>query len=295
MTEEQLAEFYAWSGYRVLHSESGFWYSASPSIYHNLPLSEARDPTRAELKELFRRHRLFGVQFPSHSTGLATARYILRDKHYGLQSLQRQFRQHVRTGMKHCEIREIDFEQLHASGMRVNRDAMSRRVYHPPQFVDPSRWKQFCDAGSRAAGIRVLSATVDGELASYLVFAVVGETAYGLFMLSRADLRPFRPNHLLYHVFARDQIARPEVKAVSVGLQSVPAPRDIDHFKRHAGFTAEPCYVCAVLSPFARAVIQNPASRWALRVLADKVPGNPHVQRQRLVAIMADMTECRPD
>jgi hypothetical protein len=294
MNADNFARFYAAAGLKVISTASGYWYSASPLIYNSLPPTLARDPSAAELGSLFREHRLAGVQYPTlRPSGMPCANFVVRDKAYGLGSLQRQFRQHVQKGMAECEIREIPFEMLYESGFPINRAAMARRGFRIPYLVEPARWLKFCEAGQTTPGAGALASFVGENLAAYLIYFIADGTCYGLHMLSHPEMWAHQPNHVLYYAFTKELIARPDIQAVSIGLQSLPAPKTIDQFKRHAGYVPEPCYVSIALRPAARLLLQNRATARLLASAAPLMERNPQLKRMRLVVTAAKQTTPR--
>lgn len=223
MNADYLAQFYETAGYKVIRTKSSYWYSVSQHIYQSLPPNRLIDPSEEELQELFRRSRLLGVQFPClRNAGTEAGFFVVRDKCYGLHSMQRQFRQHVQKGMKHCEVREIDFDDLYRYGMPVNLDTMARRNYKIPRFTDLKLWRRFCDAGKNTPGAGVKGSFVQGKLASYLIYFIADKTCHGMYLMSWADMRAYCPNHALYYAYTKELISREGIEAVTTGLQAIP-------------------------------------------------------------------------
>jgi len=247
------------------------------------------------LQTLFHRRCLLGVRFPSlRKSGVESALFVVRDKNYDFHSLQRQFRQHVQKGLKHCEINEIDFDYLFRHGMPVNYDAMARRRQKLPHFVDLTQWRRFCDAGKRTPGAGVIGSFVRGELASYLIYFIADKICHGLHMISRTDAKSYRANHLLYYVYTKTMISRTEIEAVTTGLQSLSPVGQIDEFKRHAGYQKEPCYLSVALRRAAKLLLLNGAMGLALDIEERIVGPNGHLQRIRSGFHMAKATQIRP-
>ena len=290
MSIDQLASLYEAGGHHVVRCGRNYWYSASPRIYQNLPPSEPVSPTSREVDELFRSSKLTGIQFPTElSTGILCGRFVLSDKAYSLASAQPQFRQHVRKGLQKCTVREIGFDELRKIGMPVNLDAMRRREYAVPCFVDPKLWANFCIAGEKIEGAGAIGSFVSGTLAAYLIYAVISGTCYGLHMMSRFDMRAHKPNHCLYFTFADKMINRSDLEMVTTGLHSLHKTRGIDDFKRHAGFKLETCNVGVVLRPSARMLLANPVSRLSLAG-ASRLLKKPHLDRLHQVVQIATKT-----
>lgn len=294
MNADYLAQFYETIGYKVIRTESSYWYSASKRIYRSLPADRVLDPSEEELQGLFRRYRLLGVQFPNRRKGgWESSLFVVRDRNYGLHSLQRQFRQHVKKGLEQCEVREIDFDELHGVGMPVNIDAMARREYTIHHFVTPKLWRRFCDAGKGTPGAGALGSFVQGKLASYLVYFIVDKTCHGLHMMSRTDMRGYRPNHLLYYTFTRGMITRKGIELVTTGLQSIPSLGQVDQFKRHAGYQQEPYYISVVLRPLANLLLLNSVTSLVLNSGGRMVGRLPLLRHIRPMLDVARLTQAR--
>jgi hypothetical protein len=258
MNAHYFAQFYETAGYQVIRTKTGYWYSLSPYIYQSLPPNHLIDPSEEELEQLFRQSKLLGAQFPSfRNAGTETGFFVVRDKGYGLHFTQRQFRQHVQKGMRHCEVREIDFDDLYRHDMSVNQDAMARRKYKMPRFTDPKLWRRFCDAGKNTPGAGTKGSFIQGKLASYLMYFLADKTCHGLHMMSRADMRAYCPNHALYYEYTKELISREGVEAVTTGFQAVPPLGQVDQFKRHAGYQKEIFYISLVLRPAIESLLLN--------------------------------------
>jgi hypothetical protein len=291
MSEDLLARFYRAAGYRVIHSERGTWFDASSRVYQSLPGVKLIDPAREELRSLLRRHRLAGVQYATGAQyGLPSYAYAVRDKRYGLSSTSRTFRQNVLKGARECEVRELGFDELERIGLPVNRDALGRRGYRDPRFLEPDRWRRYCAAGLSTPGAGALGSFRGGALAAYILHVVDQGICHGLHMFSSQWARPHHPNHVLYYEFTRRMISLPDVDCVSTGLKPYPAAGEIDRFKRQAGYRTEPCRLAVVLHPAVeRLLLSSPQA--ALLRISGKVPRwESATTRMRAVAEIARAT-----
>lgn len=292
MSAGRLARFYRAAGYRVVESDSATWFAASRRVWQSLPGVRPVDPAAAELRSLLRRHRLAGLQFATGSgPGAPTVEYVVRDAGYDLPSLDRTFRQNLAKGREACEVREIGFDELARIGLPVNRDALSRRGYRDPRFLDLARWHVVCAAGDSSEGAGALGSFHQGRLASYLIH-LVDETGvcHGLHMFSRREAWPQRPNHVLYYEFTRRMIARPEVRCVSTGLRPVPPAGDMDRFKRQAGYRCEIRRLAVVLHPAVEAALLSRPAAALLAAGRRLLPDQPALARVEAVADAARAT-----
>jgi hypothetical protein len=293
VTADLLAGFYRATGHRVVDAAGAIWFDASPRIWQSLPGVKLLDPPRDALRDLVRRHRLAGVQFATAAEyGLPSCAYAVRDKGYGPPSISRTFRQNLRRGEARCEVREIGFDELGACALPVNRDALGRRGYRDPRFLDPDRWRRFCAAAASSPGAGALASFCGDRLASYLLYVVDRGTCHGLHMLSGGWARPERANHLLYYEFTRRMIGRPDVGCVSTGLGAHPPAGEIDRFKRGAGYHPEGCRLAVVLHPAVERILLSRPQAALFRV-GERLGDRPGLVRARAVADIARATRPR--
>jgi hypothetical protein len=291
MTEDLLARFYRAAGHRVLHTESAAWFDASSRVFQSLPGMRLIDPSREELRSFLRRHRLAGVQFATAAEyGLQSYGYAVRDKDYGSASPSRTFRQNIQKGAEVCEVREIDFDEMERIGLPVNRDALARRGYRDPRFLEPDRWRRYCEAGRLTPGAGALGSFYRGTLAAYLLYFVDQGICHGLHMFSSEWARPHHPNHVLYYEFTRRMITRSNVHCVSTGLKPHPPAGQMDRFKRQAGYRSEPCRLAVVLHPALESLLLSRPQAALLRLVGRIRRDDPRGARVSAVADIARAT-----
>jgi hypothetical protein len=280
---EALADFYRDAGFRVVSTPSAFWYAQSSQIYRSLPFERAIRPSPEEAREALRRCGALGLEFATDSGfGLSRGTYVLRDPAYGFGSLQRQCRQNVRKGLKLCEARQIDFDELCRLGRPAILATCERQRRRIEPYVVPDAWRRYCDAGRACPQAGAHGCFVGGELAAWLVHFVEDGLCSGIAMMSQTRWRDRGTNHVLYYAFARDMIRRDDVEAVTLGLESLPAAPARDAFKRHLGFRLEPGAIGLILHPWARRILLGPGSARALglvsrlsggRLASDRIEG----------------------
>ena len=258
------AEFLQNAGYRVIRSESGYWYEASRLVYLSIPPDITIDPSEGELREIFRKHRILGVKFSSSGErGKEGALYILEDKEYDLPNLHIKHRPYVRKGIDRCEVREIDFDYLANHGLQCALDTLKRQGRRDPHFEEPRLWKMLCDAGKRTPGAGIWASFAGETLAAFMIYFVVDGTCHLLYEMSRSDymldreLRKFYPNHALQFLTMKNMIRRDGIDRVSGGFESFLELRNLDRYKRYAGYEKCPVRYIVVLNPVAGRMLQN--------------------------------------
>lgn len=287
MSLGRCAAFYEAAGYIVERTASASWYNASSRIYRSLPDARCIDPTEDELRELLVSRRLLGLEFANRQgRGFASRRYCARGS-YDERSLHRTFQQSVRKGRAACVARELSFDELWRFGMPINLDVRARRRWVDPHLVEPAQWRRYCEAGNASPGTVVYGCFAGSELASWINGVVEERTCYGLQMMSRADLRPLRPNNVLYYEFTRAMLARDDVDCVTAGLESVPPVGRIDRFKRYAGYIKEPCHFAATLHPLVGSLLLTRPAAPFLGLARHLVVAESRLGRVRDLALLA--------
>ncbi|MFN6107649.1 MAG: hypothetical protein ACK5EA_24780, partial [Planctomycetaceae bacterium] len=105
-SDHPLTDFYQALGHQTQSALGGWWIDVGQLSLTCVPCSTVINASRQDLDELLSRSRRLAAVFPtSEPTGIEGGTLWVRDRAYGPQSLQRQFRQHVRRGEKLCTVR----------------------------------------------------------------------------------------------------------------------------------------------------------------------------------------------
>jgi hypothetical protein len=279
----ELGEFYKAWGHRTVVEGDALWFDGGSFSMMSIPTTHVPGIGTSAVRRLLARTgkaaAIYGVSEPGETS---VDLFMLRDKSYDLGHLQRQFRQHVRTAASALQVRECSWDEWRYAALRCDGDTLSRhrgagRATHPLLSMEG----RGCIASAAAAvpGLRLHACFCGEEIAAYLVHLTLGETCEGL-LAHRRDAPGTSParhaSHLLYFSFAQSAIARPEISAVCVGRQSVPANEPLAQFKRHAGFAAELCHLRIHLHPVLAPFLENRAASAFLQtirtVFSGKVP-----------------------
>jgi hypothetical protein len=249
-------------------------------------------PEPGETAALVRERGIVGVEFLNdRGIGVASGFWVMRDPAYGLQSLQRQFRQRLTRALAAEIVRPIGFDELARLGMEANRQSLARLRYVDRHLADPALWRQLCAAGERTPGAGAFASFGPQGLTSYLIHFVVDGTCYGLVTKSVDAARERGSNLALYYTYAREMIRRPGIGAVAFGAQAVPPLADLDRLKRHAGYALQPCAAAVVLRPAAHALIAGPAGGLAMRVGARLLGPRSFLDRAQALRAMVRATD----
>jgi hypothetical protein len=261
-----LAPFYRAWGYRTWSRLGTLWIDAGRFSVISVPCSHRVTATRGEVERFVRDAGRIAAQFPTTAaTGVLRNGYWVRDRGYGPAFLQRQFRRQVAAHHDRCEVRSIEWRDLATSGLAIIGDARARQGCPGPATRDA--WEECCRIASGIPGLSAAACTVDGEPAAFLVAWISDRICYVLMYYRWARFDEFRPSHKLIAGFTRQAIGRPDVDAVTLGRDLVPAQGAVGAFKRHAGFRPEPIAVAAVLDPRWSALLTHGCTRGILHGL----------------------------
>ncbi len=286
-----MREFYARAGYRVASTECAHWYVPGQRVWKNFPCGRTILPAQHEARALSRERGMIGIEFyNAHGIGARSGYWVVRDKGYGLHSLQRQFRQRLARAHGHETVRVIGFDELHRLGVAANRDSLARLDYDDPHLSDPTQWRRLCDAGAHTEGAGVVASFGRDGLTGYLIHFVAERTSYGLISKSVAAARTAGSNHALYFGYTRAMIGRSDIDAVTLGVQALPPQDGVDRMKRHAGYVLEPFHVAVLLRPAADALLMSGATALTLEVAERLFGARPALRRTRALRALIGAT-----
>lgn len=282
-TLSALRDFYEAWGSRAIAAGGTVWFAAGSFSLVSTPtmlLPDVRDQDVRSL--LWKTGKLAAVYGASRSEGTTVPVSVLRDKAYDAGSLQRQFRQHVVRASKTLEARECSWGEWETAAARCDEQTLARRgIAGPSSHPLSSREgrRKVVAVAERIPGLRIQACWLDDQIAAYLVHLTMGSVCEGL-MVHRCDGDTAHPtrdaSHLVYYTFAREAMARPEIRLVCVGRQSVPPKSDLAGFKRHAGFEEVAYPLRFRLHRMIAPVIENRVGAGVLRAvraaLSSRVP-----------------------
>jgi hypothetical protein len=239
------------------------------------PTAACFEVARGEMERLLRvSRRLVALAVVEQPTGSEVATYWLRDRGYGMHSLQRQFRQQVARAAERCEVRRVSWEELGKRSAAIH-EGLARRGRDGMQLRDAARRERFWRAAAAVPGFEAWGVFSGGELVAYLTVMHWRGCAYGMHMHWGGMHAERRPTHLLYYETARAMMADPAVEAFTTGRQTVPACADLDRFKRHAGFMVERKPLAVVMHPRWRMFLQLLPVGW-LKMGSQWLPALAH-------------------
>lgn len=275
-----LRAFYGALGHRTAVAGGAVWFDGGRFSIMSIPTATVPDIGAAQVRGILLRTGKVAAVYRASEPGETTVPlFVLRDKNYDYRNLQRQFRQQVRAAQSSMSARECTWEEWRVGALPCDRDTLSRHhgvvsATHP-LLTDEGR-ARIAAAAASVPGLRVHACFGVKGIEAYLVHLTIGETCEGLLAQRRSaprDARERFASHLLYFAFARAAVARPEISAVCVGRESVPANAPLAQFKRHAGFAPEACHVRVRLHPVFAPLLENRAASAFLRMIRNSFAG----------------------
>ena len=126
---ERLAELLERRGRRVLDVGGVYWTNVDVDsrYYASLPDHLCADCRRQDVRELLRSAGGALARYPSlKQAGLPCGAYVVQDRGYALQKLQKRTRNFVRRGLEACQVRPVERAELLEQGLELNLDTMAR-------------------------------------------------------------------------------------------------------------------------------------------------------------------------
>lgn len=266
MNRDGMAAFVERLGHRVVRGESCYWYDQTSRFCLAFPHSQPVSPSRAELRQVFRATRCFGVRFVTHpeSSGRASYALMLDDRAYDLDSLSANSRSKVRRGLKQCEVLRLDPAFVRIHGHAANNDTLRRTGF----TRDVYNWDRYWDAVAATPDVEVWGARRQHQLLAYLVAVPVEGCVDILVARSADDGLRYYPNNALLFTAARDLVQRPGIERILFGLEPLEAVAGVDSFKESMGFTRRPIRQRIVFHPFAERIARARATARIASALA---------------------------
>jgi hypothetical protein len=274
-----LAQFYELRGHRVFEALGTHWVHYRGPFFWSLPNQRLIDADPREVKEMLRKHGVTGVRFPSATgLGIPLGLYVCRPREYAIEKLPRQFRRHVTRGLEMCTIRPIEPAELLREGLQLNLDTMARQRRYDSEFGDPASWKRFVDAVRHSPRVAVTGAYLSGRLSVYIVTCRQDGCLHMLYKMSRAEDRGLPVSHALDYRIISDAALDPEIELVENSFSSLIPNEGLDSYKRHMGFTIEPCRLAIYFHPRIAPLLTNRLTVAAARAAWNRRPKDTRLQ-----------------
>ena len=266
----QFAKYMELRGRRIVEFGGVLWQSVAGRMFISIPCQLLLEWPSGEVGQFLRLSRGLGVRFPSLTRdGLGNGLYVYRGQTYGLEDMHRNFRQKVRHGLPHCEIRAVSHDELVGQGLALNIETMQRQRRYDPEFGDRPQFERLVDAVFRVPAMGAVGAFVDGRLSAYDITCRENGWLHIVHKMSRLSDLEYSPNHVLDFCVTRDAVADPEIEAVTMGWQSLFQMDGLHDYKTRLGYTLETHRTVIQFHPaFSSLLCSDPAARAAARLRA---------------------------
>jgi len=262
MRAEQFAEFWRRQGHRVVETASCFWYNAQPFSFLSIPYHRDTDPASDELARVFFGGPALAARFfPADGSEPNRGLFVCSERDYSLSSLDKKARNQTRRGLENCTVEEIHFDYLADHGQAINLDTSTRQG-RSPQVINERQWRRYCQAAAALPDFEAWGAFVRGQLAAFMVTALVEDWLNILHQASATGALPFYPNNALTFTVTSLKLACPQVAGVSYGLKSLEDTSRLDHFKLQMGYRLKPRGDRVVLHPLLRPLVRLGGKRF---------------------------------
>jgi hypothetical protein len=291
MNGSGLARFIEKRGFRIRERRGVLWHSVGYGMYLSLPYHTSVEWSPSEAAEAVRALGVSGIRYPSKQwPGLASGLYICRQRDYGIATLHRNYRVHVRRGLPQVEVRPLTDEELFTQAPELNRKAMQRQKRYDPELCEISRWRRFVRAVRECPGIEVIGAFVDGQLAAYNVNCFEDGCLQILYRVT--DLRfedRYATKVLDFNVTSR-LATDPAVQTVSMGWASLISHPGHHEYKLRLGYQFEPLSSVISLHPILEHTVGSSPGRLALDWLSSLFKSSQRLGMARAVIEGAAIT-----
>jgi hypothetical protein len=276
MSPDEITSFFAAQGSTVIKTTSCSWFNDyhQNQVYQSFPMHRLISPSRDELREVFAKApgavalRFIG---PANSKGKESFIWLRRGP-YALEDLSPNTRSRIRRGLKRCEIKPLQFEELESKAWDAHRDTTKRHGYGEPSSLGVYSRLDDC------AAYEAWGSFVGDALAAFAVTMRVEDWAHIIVNRSATAYLGSYANNVLIFSVVSELLARDEVNVVSYGIEGLVTHDSLDRFKSSMGFTREPVRQRIVLKPLLKPLV-NPLTVAPITALAELMRNNLRLQR----------------
>lgn len=279
MNADIFAEWLRNQGYRVVRTQSSYWYEASAHVYQAFPYHWTIEPKEGELLDLLRKERAVALRFSApieYSIGRISYHAIFDQPTYNLETLDRRSRQNVRTGLENCRVEPAPFKLLAEEGWELEVDTAARQGRRVRMSKDAWR-RRYLAAGS-LPGFEAWGSYVNNKLVAALLTFSYDDCCELISQQCHRDYLNARVNNALTFVVTRVMMGRPGIRSVFYALQSLDAPPSVDEYKFRMGYRAKPVRQRVVFHPMA-AALANSLTHHVIAALLRRDKSNPFLAK----------------
>ena len=272
---EPAVEWLRRQGHRIVESESAIWYDPAPGIFQAFPYHPVIDPSEEELRQILRGGRVRGLRYSApldSPCGKISYHVVCAKPGYGLEQVSRQSRQNILKGLDYATYEPVSFARLAKEGWALRAETLARQGRTKAE--NAGWWEKLCLSADGLPGFEAWGAFRDGALVAALIVYLAGDCYLMLYQQSLTEHLRFGVNNALGFVFTRQALARPGVKELFYGFQSLDAASNVDEFKFRMGYEPLPVRQRVLFHPALRPLM-TPATLAAVDYLGGLGRGRP--------------------
>jgi len=241
MNAENFLQWQQRQGNKVFHTESSYWYEASPHVFQAFPYHWIISPTEVEIKKLLIKNGIIALRYstPIDSKIGKISYHIVQFPPYELNQIRKKSRKSVVDGLQHCKVEPITMDYLATEGWNLQQDTLTRQCRE--NCMRQKEWESLCYSAKGLPGFQGWGAFVDNHLAACLLTTIIDNTGYILYSLSDHQFLGFCVNNAIFYTVTNELLKDNQVKKVFLTVQSLDAPASVDMFKFRMGY--QPVYV----------------------------------------------------
>ena len=262
MNVETFIEWIKRQGYRVVATDSSYWYEIRPRVYQAIPFHDLIAPSETELDELLGRERAIALRYStSREAGEGKLSYhvVNTDKDYDLARFSRSTRYDVRKGLKHAGVEPISLSRLASEGWALRQETLARQGRSDAETEE--WWQRLCTSAEGLPGFDAWGAVREGRLMASILTVTLGDCCVGLYQQCCAEALTTCVNNALTYSFTKEVLGRPSIAQVFYGLHSLDADERLDRFKFRMGYVARPVRQRVVFHPWVRWLVNGVSYR----------------------------------
>jgi hypothetical protein len=267
--EHVLEAFYRGMGHLAISRHETLWGDAGRFSLVSHPSNQKVAATKHQIQQLLvDTGKWIALFCPTGGSGPTINEYTLQSRDYGLQSLQRQFRNHVRRHGADARCRELTWEEmLHQTG-DIHADLAVQWKQASAYEAGQDRWAAAWAAARETPGLFAYGCFLKHDLAGYIVAWIDGETCHGVLLHRNSHFDGQRIANVLLYNFSATTLAKPGIRKINMGRSWFPVKPSLDRFKRHAGYEEGKTTLAVVLHPKLEPFLRSRATHYSLGLIS---------------------------
>ncbi len=267
MNADNFAEWQKNQGHKVIRTPSSYWCEAAPRVLQAFPYHWLITPAEKELRDLLLQNHVLALRYsaPLEAPFGKLSYHVVFSGDYSIDNVWNKERKSVLKGLSCTSIHPIPFSQMASQGWQLQSDTLKRQGR--TKSMSQADWEKMCHAADAVPGFEAWGAFVDDELAAGIFTVQIEDHIQTLFEMSRREFMRYQVNPALFYTITREFLARDGINCVFFTVESLDAPKNVDHFKFRLGFKPKPVRQRIVFHPLLRPLANRFSNRMMTRLL----------------------------